>query len=390
MSGYDAIVVGAGFSGAVAAERLADRLDWRVLVLEQREHLGGNCHDRLDEYGVRVHSYGPHLFHTKRDRVWRYLNRFTDWRCYEHRVLAAVEGRLVSLPFNLTSLRQCFPPGRADRYEDKLIATYGFGADVPILELKQSPDDDLRDLAAFIYDRIFLNYTCKQWGCGPEEISPEVTARVPVRVSRDDRYFKDPHQGVPADGYTAMFQTMLDHDRIDLRLSTRFEDACAIDVERRRLCLDGEPFHGHLIYTGSLDALFGFDRGELPYRSLQFAFEHVAEAPYQPAATVNYPNDEAFTRITDFKQITGQDVAGTTIVREYPQAYDRLTAGRDIPYYPLLSDANQRRFDDYLARAREFENLTVLGRLGEYRYFNMDDAVDNALQAVDAIAAGHA
>lgn len=376
---YDAVIVGAGFSGAVVAERLASRLNWRVLILEQRRHIGGNCYDELDEHGVLVHRYGPHLFHTSKREVWEYLGRFTSWRPYEHKVLASVDGRLLPVPFNLNSLHACFAPGEARALEDRLIAAYGAGAKVPILTLRESDDTALKVLAEYIYDKIFVNYTCKQWGCGPEEISPAVTARVPVVISRDDRYFHDPHQGVPEKGYTELFKSLLADRRIDLRCGMACEEILSLDHENGEIRASEGAFGGHFIYTGMLDALFDYRFGELPYRSLRFEFEHLPQARFQPATTVNYPNDEDFTRITEFKHLTGQTHPGTSIVREYPQNYDRKVAAKAVPYYPFLTEANQARHRRYHELASKFAGLITLGRLADYRYYNMDDAVANAL-----------
>lgn len=375
---YDAIVAGAGFSGAVMAERMASQLGWRVLVLEQRDHIGGNCHDQYDESGILIHTYGPHIFHTRHQAVWDYLSQFTEWRPYEHRVLGEVDGELVPIPFNLTSLRRCFSPAEASRLEAKLMDIYGQDARVPILELRRSDDDDLKSLAEFIYAKVFVNYTAKQWGCRPDDISPEVSARVPVVVSEDDRYFQDPYQGIPTQGYSALIGRMLDRPGIDVVLGTALRQR--VTLSKSSILFDGRPFSGLLIYTGMLDELFDFRLGELPYRSLQFRFETLDCERFQPVATVNYPNAPGLTRITEFKQLTGQVCARTTIVREYPQAYDRHDETRNVPYYPVFTDDNRQRYQRYAELADAIPGLKCLGRLGEYRYLNMDDAVANALQ----------
>lgn len=249
---YQAIVIGAGLSGAVMAERMASQLGWKVLVLEQRNHIGGNCFDEYDEYGVLVHRYGPHLFHTDNHEVWGYLSAFTEWLPYEHRVLSRIDGQLVPIPFNLTSIERCFPADKAGAMIEALRTRFGDGARVPILELRKEQDPLLGELADFIYQKAFVNYTSKQWGVPPEQISPEVTARVPVVVSRDDRYFTDPWQAVPAAGYTAMFERMLAHQLIDVRLSTPMAQHVKLDWQHKQVLLDGAPFDGPLIYTGML------------------------------------------------------------------------------------------------------------------------------------------
>ncbi len=374
---YQAIVVGAGLSGAVMAERMASQLGWRVLLLEQRDHLAGNCFDEQDAAGVLIHRYGPHLFHTDKPAVADYLSRFTDWHQYEHRVLSRIEGQLVPLPFNLTSIERCFPADKAQALITALVSRYGEGARVPILTLRQEADPLLGELAEFIYQKAFVNYTSKQWGMPPEAISPEVTARVPVVVSRDDRYFTDPFQAVPQAGYSAMVAAMLAHPNIELQLSVAMAERVVLDWERGTILLDGVPFTGPLIYTGMLDALCAGGEA-LPYRSLRFEHSHLAQPQFQSVTTVNYPNEEAYTRITEFKHLTGQIHAGTSIVYEYPCAY---TPEQGLePYYPLFTDTAQQRYAACRAQLACFTQLIPLGRLAEYRYFDMDDAVDNALQ----------
>ena len=373
---YQVIVVGAGLSGAVMAERMASQLGWRVLVLEQRDHLAGNCFDEQDQTGVLIHRYGPHLFHTDKPAVADYLSHFTDWHPYEHRVLSRIEGQLVPLPFNLTSIERCFTADKAQAMIAALISRFGDGARVPILTLRQEADPLLGELAEFIYQKAFVNYTSKQWGMPPEAISPEVTARVPVVVSRDDRYFTDPFQAVPKAGYNAMVEAMLAHPNIELQLSTPMSERVSLEWDQGCLLLDGAPFTGPLIYTGMLDVLCAGSE-PLPYRSLRFEHRHLAQAQFQPVTTVNYPNEEDYTRITEFKHLTGQVNAGTSIVYEYPCAYEP-EQGLE-PYYPLFTDTAQARYADCRARLGCFTQLIPLGRLAEYRYFDMDDAVDNAL-----------
>lgn len=305
MSCYDAVVVGAGLSGAVMAERMASQLGWRVLVLEQRPHLGGNCYDEYDKSGVLVHKYGPHLFHTDKKPVWDYLSDFTEWRPYEHRVLSRIDGQLLPIPFNLTSIRLSFEKDEAEATIAELIARYGLGARVPILQLRQETSPLLKRLAEFIYQRAFVNYTSKQWGVGPEAISAAVTGRVPVVVSTDDRYFTDPWQAVPVAGYTEMIARILQHPSIDLQLSTPMASRLRLDIESGSAWLDGEPFAGVVVYTGMIDQLLSGET-PLPYRSLRFEHQHLDQPQFQPVTTVNYPNEEAYTRITEFKHLTGQ------------------------------------------------------------------------------------
>ena len=313
---FDCLVIGSGYAGSVAAREMAERGGRRVLVLERRGHVGGNAYDCLDEHGILIHKYGPHIFHTSERRVFDYLSRFTGWRDYQHRVVANVHGRFLPVPFNLTSLHMAFPEEKAARLEDKLLSAYSANARVTILSLRENTDPELREVADYVYENVFVHYTMKQWGQLPEEIDPATTARVPILLSRDDRYFQDPYQGMPLEGYTPLFQRMLDHPRITVELGVDARERMALEDGVIRL--DGEPFAGPVIYTGEVDELFSFRFGHLPYRTLDFDFETLEVDRFQPTATVNYTVSEDYTRITEYKQLTGQVVPGrTTIMKEY-------------------------------------------------------------------------
>ena len=377
---YDHIIVGAGFAGSVLAEQLASQNNERVLVVEKRHHAGGNCFDCYDEHGILIHQYGPHLFHTSRQDVFHYLSRFTEWHNYHHKVLAFIDGQKVPIPFNLNSLEILFPKSLASSLEKKLIDHFGFGEKIPILKLREENDPELKYLANFIYNKLFVNYTAKQWGCKPEEIAAEVTARVPVFVSRDNRYFQDNYQAIPKQGYTKLFDNMLCHPNISLMLNTDFKDIVSLDFEKREICLFDTPFKGKVIYTGLIDELFDYRFGELPYRSLQFQFEHFSDQFFQETTTINYPNDYDYTRITEFKHISQQNIDGTTIVKEFPQDYDRRNKNKNIPYYPVLTEQNSERFAKYQCLANQFSEIILVGRLAEYRYYDMDDIVARALR----------
>lgn len=289
----DIVVIGAGFSGSVIAERFASLSNKKVLVIDKRDHVGGNAYDKLDATGVMIHQYGPHIFHTVYPEVWQYLSKFTDWNIYYHQVLGVIEGKKVPIPFNLNTLAALFPKSLAERLEQKLIAQFGFGKKVPILDMKKTDDADLKLLADYVYEKVFLNYTLKQWGMKPEELSPTVTARVPVFLSRDDRYFQDRYQGMPKNGYTAVFEKMLDNKNIKVLLNTEFEK------------VRGELEYDQLIYTGQVDAFYAHQFGKLPYRSLEFRLENLRQEYFQEVGTVNYPNEYDFTRITEYKILTG-------------------------------------------------------------------------------------
>lgn len=387
---FDYVIVGAGFTGAVTAERIASVLDKRVLIIEQRNHIGGNAYDRYEDKGVLIHHYGPHIFHTKIKAVWEYLSQFTEWHHYHHRVLGSIDGRQVPIPFNLNSLYALLADSQARSLERKLIEQFGYNVKVPILKLRETDDEELRWLADYVYEKVFLHYTTKQWGMKPEELDPYVTGRVPVYVSRDDRYFQDPYQGLPREGYTRMFERMLHHPRIKLLMNTDFREVLEFDRERGDFRLFGAPFSGKVIYTGKIDELFDYEYGELPYRSLRFDFETLEQDAYQPVGTVNYPNEYDFTRITEFKHLTGQKHSHTAIVREYPQPYERNTEGRNIPYYPIPKPENQKRYEAYLGRSKAVPNLILAGRLAEYKYYDMDACVAKALRVFEEKIRGSA
>ncbi|NLF34846.1 MAG: UDP-galactopyranose mutase [Clostridiales bacterium] len=379
---FDCLVIGAGFAGAVAARELAERGDRRVLILERRPHVGGNAYDCYDAAGILIHRYGPHIFHTNDRRVYEYLSRFTTWRAYQHRVVANVHGQLMPVPFNLRSLEVAFGEEEAERLEKRLLAAYGAEQKVPILTLRQSADPALAALAGYIYENIFLHYTMKQWGTSPEEIDPNTTARVPIFLSRDDRYFQDTWQGIPEGGYTALFNRMLDHPNITLE--TGVDAGLRLVLAEDGARLDGTPFRGPVIYTGAPDELFGCRFGRLPYRTLDFKFESLPEEWYQTHGTVNYTVDQPYTRITEFKHLTGQEKKGrTTIVREYPRAYEG--AEGQVPYYAILNPENNALYGRYKALADRYGNLMLLGRLAEYQYYNMDAIVARALALADTL-----
>jgi UDP-galactopyranose mutase len=365
MRDYAWIVVGAGFTGATIAERIATQLDQKVLVVDRRDHIAGNAYDYAGDYGILIHRYGPHIFHTNSEKVWTYLSRFTSWRPYEHRVLGSIDGRLAPIPFNLDSLEILFPRNEAEALSRLLIDTYGLEKKIPILKMREADSAALRDLAGYIYEKVFLHYTLKQWDLRPEDLDPSVSARVPVHVSRDPRYFQDIYQAMPEDGYFAMFARILDHPNICVSTNTAYRDVRAQQGDAK------------VIFTGPIDEFFEYAHGPLPYRSLRFQLMSFAKAEAQPVGTVNYPNDFAYTRITEFKHLTGQTADGTVIVEEYPQAHE---PGKNEPYYPIPTPDNAERLKPYLAAAAELEGrVWFAGRLGDYAYYNMDQACARAL-----------
>ena len=394
---FDCLIIGAGYAGAVAARELAERGGRRVLVLERRDHIGGNAYDCPDAHGVLIHQYGPHIFHTSNKRVFDWLSRFTGWRRYQHRVIANLprdnpevvparkksDGRFCfPVPFNLDSLENAFGAQDGKRLGQKLLDAYPAQSQVTILELRQNPDPEIAAIAEYVYEHVFVHYTMKQWGQTPEEIDPATTARVPVRLSRDDRYFQDAYQGMPLEGYTPMFQKILDHPNITVELGVEARDR--VKLEGGTVTLDGAPFTGAVIFTGQADELFGFRFGQLPYRTLDFRFETYEKQFYQTHGTVNYTVDRDYTRITEFKHLTGQDLPGlTTIMKEYSRAY--TGAPGETPYYSIINPENNALYAKYAALASEYPNLHLLGRLAEYKYYNMDAIAGRALELCDSL-----
>jgi UDP-galactopyranose mutase len=360
---YDYLIVGAGFAGSTIAERLASQCGARVLLIDARDHIGGNAHDPLDESGLRVHRYGPHIFHTSSERVVTYLSQFTAWRPYEHRVLSHVEGRDVPLPIcNRT-----------------IAALYGLDLDAAQMAaffaerserfdaIRNSEEAIVARVGREIYELLFAGYTRKQWGIDARHLDASVCGRIPIRTNGDDRYFSDAFQAMPRDGFGAMFERMLAHPGIETLLGVTFEEI----ADRVRF--------DRLVYTGPIDAYFGYCYGALPYRSLEFQFETHPIERYQRTAVVNYPGPEAYTRITEFKHITGQQHPQTTIAREYPRA-------TGDPFYPIPRPENRALYAKYAAKAAGEENVTFVGRLAEYRYYNMDQVVGSALETFEQLA----
>lgn len=377
---FDSVIIGAGVAGCVAARDLAES-GRKVLVLEQRDHIGGNCYDEKDEHGILIHKYGPHIFHTKEQKAYDYLSRFTDWYAFGHEVVANVHGKLIPVPFNLNTLHMVYEQEKADALEKKLIDAFGLESRVPILKLREHEDPEIREIADYVYENIFLHYTMKQWGQTPEQIDPAVTGRVPVLISHDNRYFQEPWQGMPLHGYTLMFEKMLDHENITVEIGV--DARSRVTFSEGSVSLDGQAFTGDVIYTGPLDELFDCRFGRLPYRSLRFDFEYYDKPDYQGHSVVNYTVSEDFTRITEFKYLTGQKAEGTTIVKEYPFAY--TGAAGEIPYYSIANEANQKLYEQYRGLVEHISNVWLLGRLAEYKYYNIDAMVLKALELTDKI-----
>jgi len=358
---FDYMVVGAGFAGSVLAERLAKVLDKKVLVVEKRNHIGGNAYDHFDDYGLLVHKYGPHIFHTNSADIFSYLSRFTEWRPYEHRVLASVDGQLLPMPINLDTVNRLYGtnltslelPGFFEKMADKR-------------PIKTAEDVVLSAVGRDLYEKFFRGYTRKQWGMDPSELDASVTARVPTRASRDDRYFTDTYQAMPKHGYSRMFERMLTHPNIKLLLNADYREVMA-----------GIPC-ARMIYTGPVDAFFDFRLGKLPYRSLEFHHETKHVRRFQAVGTVNYPNEHPYTRITEFKHLTGQEHDSTSLVYEIPRA-------DGDPYYPVPRRENNELYQRYKELADAEANVHFVGRLATYKYYNMDQVVGQALAVFNKI-----
>ncbi|MHB1282740.1 MAG: UDP-galactopyranose mutase [Sulfuriferula sp.] len=354
----DILVVGAGFAGATCARELAEA-GHRVLVIDRRPHIAGNAYDEYDAHGVLIHRYGPHLFHTNAERIFAWLSRFTDWRRYEHRVLAQVDGQLLPIPINRTTINCLY----GLELDEAGVEAYLEKVREPRDPIRTSEDVVLNSVGHDLCEKFFRGYTRKQWGLDLSELSAGVAARIPTRCNVDDRYFTDTFQAMPKDGYTKLFERMLDHPNVSVQLNTDYAQ------------IKGNIKPRHTVYTGPIDAYFDYRFGKLPYRSLRFEHEHLADSEwFQPVGTVNYPNEYAYTRITEFKHATGQSHPGTSIVREYPQA-------EGDPYYPIPRPENEARYQRYKVLAEAEPNLTFVGRLAQYRYYNMDQVVAAALKA---------
>lgn len=358
-----ALVVGCGFAGSVCAERLASR-GWQVTIIDRRDHIGGNAFDEKDAHDVLVHPYGPHIFHTASKRIFAYLSKFTDWRFYEHKVLARSGNELYPIPVNRVTLNKLYGLDLDEQGASAFLESVRESRD----PVRTSEDVVLNSVGKDLCEKFFRGYTRKQWGLDLSELSAGVAARVPTRTNDDDRYFTDQYQFMPAMGYTRMFERMLESPNIKLQLGVEFEPGMAANFD-------------HVFYTGPIDAFFDYQYGRLPYRSLRFDHQHLADcAQYQPVGTVNYPDpsDGEFTRITEFKHLTGQTTSGTSIVREFPQ-------DEGEPYYPVPRPANEALYKRYAALAAQETNVTFVGRLAEYRYYNMDQVVGAALAATDRL-----
>lgn len=361
---FDYLIVGAGFAGSVLAERLASQSDKKILIIDTRSHIGGNAYDHYNEDGILVHKYGPHIFHTNSRDVFEYLSQYTEWRPYEHRVQASVDGQLVPIPINLDTVNRLYGLSLTSFQLEEFFASIAEKIDC----IRTSEDVVISKVGRELYQKFFRNYTRKQWDMDPSELDKSVTARVPTRTNRDDRYFTDSYQAMPLHGFTKMFEKMLDHPNIKIMLNTDYREI-----------VDVIPYR-EMIYTGPIDLFFDYCYGKLPYRSLKFKHETINKAVHQPAPVVNYPNEHLYTRVTEFKYLTGQEHNKTSIVYEYPRA-------EGDPYYPIPRSENAELYKQYKALADATSGVHFVGRLATYKYYNMDHVVAQALKVYKNLVA---
>lgn len=401
------LIVGSGISGITAARLLAEQ-GHPITLIDQRAHIGGNCYDHWDKNGICVHDYGTHIFHTDNKAIWTFLSRFTQWYPYQHKVSGLIEGQLVPIPFNLNSIHQVFPAKLAERLEDKLLEQFGYAVKVPILKLRETDDADLKFLADYVYQHIFSFYTQKQWDLNPEALDPVVTGRVPVYISKDNRYFQNRYQGIPLNGYTALFENMLDHPNITVKLNTRY-DAIKALINRKEK--DGKAAQDSIkadviLYSGPIDEYYDYVLGELPYRSERFEFIEINRRYFQSGAVINYPNNYTFTRIGEYKYFLDTESDKTVVSYEYPEPFIR---GKNERYYPIINESNQALYRQYQVKAEQDRSalkksipthqprnaevgsvavpVYFFGRLGDYQYYDMDKAIERAFALVKEITA---
>ncbi|MXV16672.1 UDP-galactopyranose mutase [Hufsiella ginkgonis] len=361
---FDYLIVGAGFAGSVLAERLASESGKRVLIVDKRNHIGGNAFDHYDDQGILVHKYGPHIFHTNSADVFDYLSRFTAWRNYQHRVLGSVDGQLFPIPINLTTINLMYGLNLNSTEAEQFFLSKA----EEVKDVRTSEDVVVSKIGRELYEKFFRGYTKKQWDMDPSELNASVAARVPVRTNKDDRYFTDTYQAMPLHGYTRMFEKMLNHPNIKIMLNTDYHEIVN-DISFRQM-----------IFTGPVDEYFDYRYGKLPYRSIEFKFETYDQEKFQETGTINYPNDYAFTRITEFKYLTGQRNAKTSVVYEFPKA-------QGDPYYPIPKPDNMELYRKYQLLAEQTADVWFAGRLGTYKYYNMDQVVAQALSLFKKISA---
>ena len=362
------LVVGSGISGATAARLIADA-GHEVELIEKKSHIGGNCFDYKDEHGITIHEYGSHIFHTSNKTVWEFLERFTDFNTYMHKVVAIIDGIATTIPFNFNTVYDVFPHGLSEKIELELLKKFKYGSKIPIMQFVSQDNEILSFLAQYIYDNVFLNYTRKQWGIDPSKTDGSITARVPILLNKDCRYFQDMYQGIPIGGYTKMIEKIIDHENIHIHLNT---DYSTIDPDR----------FDHIFYTGPIDELAEYKYGQLPYRSVHFKFEYYNTEHYQCNSVVNYPNNYDFTRIHEYKYYLNEMSDVTVIAKEYPEQFE---IGKNERYYPIINDQTKQLYEKYSQYVKSVHpQIHLLGRLGDYLYYDMDKSIERAMNVVSS------
>lgn len=381
---YDVLVVGAGFAGATISRKMAEK-GKKVLLIDKREHIAGNMYECFDTNGVRIHLYGPHIFHTSKENVFEFLKEFGEFYKYDHKVIGNIDGQLVPIPFNYKSLEILFEKEKADKIKEILNREFGENKKVSIFDLIHHSDDTIKEFGEFVYQKVFAEYTAKQWEMPIDKIDNSVINRVPVVLGYDDRYFSDTIQYMPKDGFTSLIENMLNHENITIKLNVNALDILKLDLENQKAFVDGEEFSNPIFFTGAVDELLNYKYGALPYRSLNLVFEQHDVTHYQTNSVVNYNTSEKFTRITEFKYLTNQEIDNkTTILKEYPLKYDYLSTKSD-PYYPIAQKENIELYNKYVNDLANIENIYLCGRLAEYKYYNMDAVIDAALKLVEEV-----
>ena len=376
----DYLVIGCGLSGAVVARHLVER-GRQVTIWERRDHIGGNMYDYVDEHGFLVQKYGPHTFHTKKKELYDYMCRFGRWQDYKLTCGAAWGGKYTPTPFNFTTIDTFYPAEKAELLKEKLKKAFSGRDTATVVEVLAHPDEDIRGYAEFLFQNDYAPYTAKQWGVSPSEIDPSVLKRVPLRFSYEEGYFDDPYQVMPEQSFTHFFQNLLDHPNIHVELGVEALDH--IQIRNDRIFLDGVPLEIPVVYTGALDELFGGIYGRLPYRSLRFEWKYEDKESLQDAPVVAYPQEAGYTRITEYKKLPVQTGTGTSYALEYPLTYQEGT--QQEPYYPVLTEQSQQQYEQYRRAAEAVPNLICCGRLADFKYYNMDQALEQALRAFENI-----
>ncbi|WP_196590409.1 UDP-galactopyranose mutase [Pectinatus frisingensis] len=372
----DCLIIGCGITGAVIARNMAEK-GCHVTIWDRRSHIGGNMYDFIDNHGILIHRYGPHTFHTKKKAIYEYISKYADWQPYELRCMAKINGKFTPTPFNFQTIDDFYTMAGAKKLKKIIKSEFKEKMTATVLEVMGHENESIKKYGEFLFENDYSLYTAKQWGISPDKVDPSILKRVPLRFSYETGYFDDRYQVMPQISYTKFFEKILDHENIDIRLNKEAMGHLLIDEERHKVLLDGEICNIPVIYTGALDELFKIDEGPLPYRSLEFKWKYEETDSKQPAPVVAYPQEKDFTRITEYKKLPVQDVKGTTYAIEYPKAY-RYGAGNE-PYYPVLTRESNELYSKYKNRADKIKNLYYCGRLADFKYYNMDQALERAL-----------